>query len=48
MEGNDDAKLFIFSDCVEGTDAIKQVYKGFNLQEYESGDFPLDYDYLRD
>jgi len=48
MCGNDDAKVFYFSDMEEGIEAIKKTYPEFEIIETESDDWPFDYDYTRD
>ena len=45
MCGQDDGKFFIFSDDEEALDAISTLFPGFELEEHDLENFPLDYDY---
>lgn len=48
MSGQDDAKVFYFSDKQAVIDKIASLFPACNLIEVEAEDYPLDYDYTRD
>lgn len=48
MQGQDDAKLFVFSDSTIAQEAIKEVFPNLEFIEVNSEDYPFDYDYIRD
>ena len=45
MQGQDDAKLFIFSDNAEAIMAISRVFNPLPLRPFNIEDWPLDYSY---
>ena len=45
MQGQDDAKFFIFSDKKEVQNKIKSLFSKLTMVEVNSEDYPLDYNY---
>lgn len=45
MMGQDDSKLFFFSDIPEVQEVIKNLFPASVFRTVDSDDFPLDYDY---
>ena len=45
MWGQDDAKIFVFSDVLAVQAEIQRLFPGLPLVTVNSDDYPLDYDY---